>query len=207
MSESYAVEIENLSKSFGRRSVFQNFSMKIVYQSASAIIGPNGSGKTTLLKMIGTLVGYDSGVLKVAATNDGSMIRKHISAFFPNQRGLFPNLNVRENLRLKESLTGGQSDWLIDSFLGEIADLWPHELSVGMRQMVHLAKAAVSPAKIFLFDEPYVSLDVENVAKVNRLVERLRGEKATVLLAVHERDVNHLPPQTEMIRLKMGGQK
>jgi len=196
-----------LRKSYGRNSVFNDFNLEILADSIAAVTGRNGCGKTTLLRIIATLVGFEGGVVEVSGVSlqlSGKVARALVSVGFPNQRGLFPNLKVGENLLALQSLGGGSDPAkceFIRTMLGGMWDLWPHELSTGMRQMVHLSKTFLRHAEVYLFDEPFLSLDQVNVAKFYQMLSKLRADQATVIISTQAQDLGLLPAGTEIIHL------
>ena len=95
-----SIELENVSKRFGERQVFENINLKLESPSSLAIIGPNGCGKTTLLKIICGLIRPSGGTLRTKI--DGQEVRKE------DQRACFslvaPDVDLYEELTSLENL-------------------------------------------------------------------------------------------------------
>ena len=140
------MEIKNLTKKFGDKTVFNNFSVKIPSGKISFIMGESGCGKTTLLKM---LIGLDKDYYGEISGVDGK-----ISCVFQEPR-LFPTLNVIENIRLVERGTKYTASEILKILeLENDAHLYPNELSGGMKMRLALARALYYNGEIFVMDEP-----------------------------------------------------
>jgi NitT/TauT family transport system ATP-binding protein len=148
-----------------------------------AIVGPSGCGKTTLLNLC-------SGWL---TPTSGRVERPAAQRMVFQQDGLFPWLTVDENVRL--GLPRGQADderqradALLDLIgLRRFADVYPHQLSGGMRQRVELARALGGETPLLLMDEPFSSLDYLSRLRLRQELARiLRERPRTVVLVTHD---------------------
>ncbi len=170
------MEIKNLTKKFGNKLVFDNFSIKIPKGKISFIMGESGCGKTTLLRI---LIGLDKDYVGDIKGLDGK-----ISCIFQEPR-LFPTLNVTENLELIErgsKLT--VMELLKITELENDALLYPSELSGGMKMRLALARALYYNGDIFIMDEPFSALDDELKERLlPKLFELLKGK--TVIIVSH----------------------
>jgi NitT/TauT family transport system ATP-binding protein len=128
------------------------------------VVGPSGCGKTTLLKLIAGLLEPTSGrIIFSARPADG----RPRSALVFQEHGLFPWMTVLDNVAFGLEMQGmGQQArhrraraFIEKVGLAPFADNYPHELSVGMRQRVGIARAFVADPQILLMDEPFGSLD------------------------------------------------
>jgi len=154
------------------------------------LLGRNGSGRSTTLKTIMGLVTAKSGTIKF----HGKDITNHTPfslakagiAFVPEDRRIFPNLTVGENLRLA-ALAGRKGLWnekrIYDYFqvLGERKDK-PAKLSGGEQQMLAIARALIANPEIILLDEPMEGLAPLIARNVEEVVRNIKAEGNTILL-------------------------
>ncbi len=160
------LKLENLSFSYGDKTVFDSFSLHLEDGEILAIMGPSGCGKTTLLNLIAGTIRPEGGVIEKDADA--------ISYVFQEPR-LFPWLTVKENL-LAVTGTKKISDKEIVKTLELVElsgteQLYPDQLSGGMKIRISLARAMIADTKLWLLDEPFASLDAE---LRKRLIARLR---------------------------------
>ncbi len=167
------ISLRSVSKSFdrGRSFAVGDVSLDISERVFVAIVGDSGSGKTTLLKMINRLVDPDSGSVRVAGkavdADAPHYLRRRIGYVFQGI-GLFPHLNVAENIGITPRLLGWPEvdirrrvEELIDlvslprSYLARM----PAELSGGQQQRVGVARSLAARPSIMLMDEPFGALD------------------------------------------------
>jgi putative spermidine/putrescine transport system ATP-binding protein len=162
------LEIEHLSKHFGRHTVVNDFNMQLQAGELVTLLGPSGCGKTTVLRMIAGFETPSGGSLRVG---DQDMTRTP-----PQQRGigmvfqsyaLFPNMNAEQNIAFglkMQKLAPAQiarrvADVVRLVELGGKEKHYPQQLSGGQRQRVALARALVVEPRMLLLDEPLSALD------------------------------------------------
>lgn len=180
-----SIVIKNISKSFDAKQIFKNFSLEFPQNGVSMLSGESGVGKTTLLRMISGLDTDFSGEIS------GGGI-KNCSVAFQEYR-LFPTLSALDNLvfanhdkKTAENTKEALEMLLSLGFKESDAQLYPRELSGGMKQRVSLARAFLRKAPILLLDEPTKELDVENASKVLEIIKN-EAEKRLVILVSHNR--------------------
>lgn len=180
------IEAKNVSKSYGSRSIIDDFSIKITRGDRIGIVGPNGSGKTTLLNIIAGLKPCDAGSTKIGTNVEMLTLDQA-------RESLDPNLNLRD------ALTGGGSDMIIlpdgpKHVIGYMKDFLfqPEQartviskLSGGERGRLMLARALAKPSNLLMLDEPTNDLDLETL---DLLQEMLSDYTGTVILVSHDRD-------------------
>lgn len=176
------VEVRDLTKKFGDRTVLNRLSLDIGRGEFVALLGRSGSGKSTLLKV---LVGLDQEI-EGSASVDGT-----VSVAFQQPR-LLPWHKVWRNIVLglrQDNDRAVAEKALAEVRLAEHADKWPLTLSGGEAQRVSLARALVREPDLLLLDEPFGALDALTRLAMHRLVEDLwRTHQPAVLLVTHDVD-------------------
>jgi len=184
------LELSGINAYYDKSHVLQNVSINVEKGEVVALLGRNGSGRSTTLKTIMGLVTAKSGTIKF----HGKDITNHTPfslakagiAFVPEDRRIFPNLTVGENLRLA-ALAGRKGLWnekrIYDYFqvLGERKDK-PAKLSGGEQQMLAIARALIANPEIILLDEPMEGLAPLIARNVEEVVRNIKAEGNTILL-------------------------
>jgi len=168
------IELKNVTKRFGERTVLDRVNLTILEGDITTIIGKSGGGKSVLLKHIIGLLKPDEGEilingkhLKDMTRNERTLFKRQASYMFQNN-ALFDSLTVFENIalplrektRLREDAIKSKVLAKIDQMeLSEVAYKYPSQISGGMQKRVALARALVTEPKIILFDEPTTGLD------------------------------------------------
>jgi branched-chain amino acid transport system ATP-binding protein len=184
------LEIESVNAYYDKSHVLQNVSLAVDAGEVVALLGRNGSGRSTTLKAIMGLVEVKTGAIrfqgKTITNNSPFNLAKLGIALVPEDRRIFPNLTVGENLRLA-ALAGRKGPWtekrIYEYFavLGERKDK-PAKLSGGEQQMLAIARALIANPAIILLDEPMEGLAPLIARNVEDVVRRIRTEGNTILL-------------------------
>ena len=173
-------ELRNVTKAFGDKTVFLDFSYAFAPDRAYALVGPSGVGKTTLLRLIAGLETPDRGVVLRPA---GLRVRM----VFQEDR-LLPQLSVLRNVMLESGAEQTARELLRALELEDEAGALPKDLSGGMRRRTALARALCAQPDLLLLDEPFNGLDRSLREKTAALVfERMRGR--CVICATHDPEV------------------
>lgn len=197
----YMIETRNLTKRFGKLTVFENISVNVKKGEVLAIIGPSGSGKSTFLRCLNHLEEIDGGSIYIEEQKldykDKKGIREialKMGMVFQNFN-LFPHMTALENVMAapltvkkenKEEVTK-QAEALLEKVgLGDKLDYYPAKLSGGQKQRVAIARALAMEPDIMLFDEPTSALDPELVGEVLNVMKDLANEGMTMVVVTHE---------------------
>jgi NitT/TauT family transport system ATP-binding protein len=191
------IRLRNLTKIFNTRSgqmiALDNVSLDIPTGCFFMIVGPSGCGKTTLLRILANLETPSSGSVEITAP---AADRPGNSMVFQGD-SLFPWMTVWDNaaygLKMRK-LPKTEIKDVVDHYLNRIgltrfANAYPHQLSVGMRQRVSIARAFANDPDILLMDEPFSALDEQNKLLLQEELLRIWEEtRKTVLFITHSVD-------------------
>ena len=190
-----AVEIQNLSKDYGKVKAVDRLSLSIPEAEVIGLIGPNGSGKTTTINCLTGLLKPTRGTIKVGVfdvATEGSKARA-ILGVSPQETAICPYLTGRENVQLfgelysvpRKKLSTSVDKTLEKVGLLEEAGRKVGKYSGGMKRRVSIAMALVQDPKIVLLDEPTVGMDPQSRRAVWDFILELRDEGKTILLTTH----------------------
>lgn len=177
------LNVQNLSFSYEKKEVLRNLSFSLEDGEILAVMGPSGCGKSTLLHLIAGLHHGYGGTIETDA--------KRIAYAFQEPR-LFPWLTVEENLRAVIANRAISKEEILAVLskveLKEAANLYPSELSGGMKSRVSLARALLYDGDLYLLDEPFAALDDElRDALSLRLRTKIKDRSASAILVTHQR--------------------
>ena len=186
-----AIEIVSAGKRYKDIWIFRNVSVSFSAGKIYGLIGRNGSGKTMLLKSICGLVRINEGTINVDGKELGSEIDvpESVGAII-EVPGFLPNLGGFANLKYLAKLKNIITDQDIRETL-TLVGLDPNsrkhvgKYSLGMRQRLGIAQAITEDPKILLLDEPMNRLDQQGVDDMKALLNRLRTQGKTIILASH----------------------
>ncbi len=192
--DKFAVIGQGVTKSFDSLRVLQNMSVNIPRGVTYCLLGPNGSGKTTLMRAIMGLVKLDSGDIYVLdePLDQISKVYPRLG-YMPQQRPLYPDITVKENLEFFAGLYGIQGrerDMRIDDVL-KIVDLSETKnritgtLSGGMYQRISLACTLIHSPDLLLLDEPTVGIDPVTKQTFWGYFRDLAKEGKTIVITTH----------------------
>jgi len=175
---------------------------------ALLVQGSNGSGKTTLLRVLAGLLRADSGQVLIQGKPAAPDLRARAVAYLGHLPALKGELTVLENLDFLCGLHGRREGQRIEAAL-EITGMAGYEdaparqLSAGQKKRVTLARMWLSPAPLWLLDEPYANLDLEGINLVNRMVSAHLRDGGATLLTTHGA---YAAPPVRTRMLVLGGQ-
>jgi branched-chain amino acid transport system ATP-binding protein len=183
--------VSGIDAYYGDSHILKNVSLQIARGETVALLGRNGAGKTTTLKSIVGWVRPRAGSVKLngeelAGLEMMEIARKGIS-LVPEERRIFTNLSVADNLRLAQ-ITARKGGWTLDMVyakfprLAERAKNKGDEISGGEKQMLAIARALVQDTKVVLLDEPTEGLAPLIVREVEAIIREIKAAGMTILL-------------------------
>jgi branched-chain amino acid transport system ATP-binding protein len=210
------LRVESVSKHFGSLVAVDNVSMTVEPGELRAVIGPNGAGKTTFFNLISGFLTQTTGKIifdgeDISRLLPARRVWKGIARTFQITE-VFPELTVRENLRIPVEVTAGYrlSPWLSSDADGEIrarvielldmggladkADRLVGEMSHGDQRATEIMMALALKPRLLLLDEPTAGMGDQETYDITQLIRKLhRDQKLTIVLIEHDmRVVFHL---------------
>jgi ABC-2 type transport system ATP-binding protein len=189
-----AVEIAQVTKTFGDTVAVKNLSLSIPEGSIYGFIGPNGSGKSTTMRMIVNIYYPDQGSIRVFGKERAGVGEEHIG-YLPEERGLYRNMKIGELLAFYAELRGGRNtmteidQWLKRFDLEKWKDHKLDALSKGMSQKIQFIATVVPAPRLLILDEPFTGLDPVSSEVIRAAVLDLRKSGTTVILSTHDMNV------------------
>jgi branched-chain amino acid transport system ATP-binding protein len=192
------LDVEDVWTAYGPIVVNRGVSIEVDEGEIVTIIGSNGAGKSTLLKTVAGLMRPKSGTIHLSNENvtgiyaDG--IARRGAVLVPEGRRIFPDLTVRDNLRLggysRTDADGVESDIAaMESFfpiLAEKRDAKGSALSGGQQQMLAIARGLMAKPKILILDEPSLGLAPIIVQEVRSIILSVRNRFGAAVLLVEQ---------------------
>jgi NitT/TauT family transport system ATP-binding protein len=191
------LSIEHLGREFdsegGPLVALKDVNFTVRQREFISVIGPSGCGKSTLIRIVAGLEEPSSGIVAVdgiPVTGPGA----DRGMVFQNYT-LFPWLTVRKNVLFGPKMKGLRDDkankaadeWLKLVGLADFAELYPAQLSGGMKQRVAIARALANDPRILLMDEPFGALDAQTRASMQTHLLRIwQAADVTVLFITHD---------------------
>jgi phospholipid/cholesterol/gamma-HCH transport system ATP-binding protein len=198
-SNTPAVELRHVTKSFGSRRVLDDVCLSVDAGRSICILGRSGTGKSVALKHIVGLIGPDAGRVLIEGEDitrlsgrELSRVRRRIGFLFQNA-ALFDSIRVGENvefpLRRHTTLQDDEIRSRARQLLAQVGlerdyDKMPADLSGGMRKRAGLARALALGPAILLADEPSAGLDPVTAAEIDELLVTLKSGSSTTLVVV-----------------------
>lgn len=182
------LEINGLSKRFGKIQAVQNLNLTISSGQIFGLLGPNGSGKTTTLGMILDVVAPSSGSYRWFEGEPPISARKKIGAILETPC-FYPYLTASQNLKITAHIKQC-SENLIEPVLKQVglSDRKDHHFktySLGMKQRLSIAAALLSDPPVLILDEPTNGLDPQGIAEIRELIKSIAAKGKTIILASH----------------------
>ena len=191
------LKVDSLKKKFQDREgeivALGNISFSVHQREFICVIGPSGCGKSTLIRIIAGLEKQTSGSILLdskpidSPSSDRGMVFQNYT--------LFPWLTIKKNIMFglimsktdRQEANAKAMDWLELVGLSEFSDLYPHQLSGGMKQRVAIARALATRPRILLMDEPFGALDAQTRAQMQSyLLQIWESIDITIIFITHD---------------------
>ena len=187
-------EIQQLNKSFGQYQAVSNLNIKLDEGNILGMLGRNGAGKTTTIRMILDIIKPDSGSILW----QGRPLSKNelTIGYLPEERGLYPKMNVLEQLVYFGRLEGMPAkiakkqalNWLEKLEMTSTIKKKTEELSKGNQQKIQLISALIHDPDFIILDEPFSGLDPVNAEMLKNVVKELISKRKTIIFCSHQMD-------------------
>ena len=193
------IELIGVSKKYGDKVIFDEYSLKIEEGEFVALVGESGCGKSTLLNIIGLIERYDKGYINIDGNDEistnsvtATRLRRHEISYLFQNFALVENSTVRKNLEYVQKKA--RTDITIEEALEAVGlikdiDTKVYKLSGGEQQRVALARLMFKKCDIILADEPTGSLDAGNAQIVLDFLHKLNNNGKTVILVTHDEKI------------------
>lgn len=188
------LEVEGLHAYYELSHVLHGMSLSVAAGEAVAVLGRNGAGKTTMLKAIAGVLAPREGRVRfenqeITGLPPYEIVKRRI-AWIPEERRIFPNLTVYENLKMSRLVVDGGKE--LDRFLDRVFTLFPRlaerinhkgrQLSGGEQQMLTIARGLGCEPRLLLIDEPTEGLMPELVRAIADTMTKIQQEGVAILL-------------------------
>lgn len=194
------IELRNISKKFGERIIFENFSLKIKKGEFVCIMGKSGVGKTTLLNLIALLDKPDSGDVVIGLhTNPNKKVsmdlRRNVLGYIFQNYLLMDNETVKKNLLISKTYNKNFSEKFMNETLNRlgmdknILNKKVYQLSGGEQQRIAISRVILKPHELVLADEPTGNLDIENKKIIMSLFKELKEKGKTIVCVTHDKEL------------------
>ncbi|GIO60917.1 ABC transporter ATP-binding protein [Paenibacillus cineris] len=197
MNETNVLEVLNVSKKAGTRTLVDHVSFSIQAGDVCGFVGPNGAGKTTLIRMMTGLIKPGSGSIRIDGTDVGRERFKALSRVgaIVESPIFFPYMSGRDNLlnlaRLHPNVPGTERKARVEEALSivglsERGSDKVKTYSLGMKQRLGIAQALLGDPRLIILDEPANGLDPMGIRELRQLIQRLNQERGiTFLVSSH----------------------
>ena len=196
------IEFRGVQKAFGPKVVYEDLTLDVFKGESLTIIGGSGQGKSVMLKLLigllrtdGGSITFDGEEVTTKSEKQYTQVRRRIGMLFQGA-ALFDSFNVRENvaygLREHFKMSEGEIDARVAQSLGYVGlpgieEMYPSDLSGGMKKRVGLARAIAIQPEVLLYDEPTTGLDPINTTRINNLILHLKKTlNVTSVVVTHD---------------------
>ncbi|GJJ80945.1 spermidine/putrescine import ATP-binding protein PotA [Pasteurella canis] len=207
------IELRSITKSYGDRTIIENFNLTINNGEFLTILGPSGCGKTTVLRLLAGLEELDSGHIIL----DGEDItnipaeHRHVNTVFQSY-ALFPHMTIFENvafgLRMQKVPNEEIKPRVLEALrmvqLEEYAESKPAQLSGGQQQRIAIARAVVNKPKVLLLDESLSALDYKLRKQMQNELKALQRKLGITFIFVTHDQEEALTMSDRIIVLRKG---
>ena len=201
MAEETVLKVEHISKSFGETTILKDVNFTLDRGESISITSPSGSGKSTILSIVGLLLAPDSGQIIINGKeaiglddDELSQLRRQAFGFVFQHTQLIGSLRAYENAAVPARFDGSQDanadekakELLVTLGLEERLEHYPHQLSVGQKRRVAVARALLLNPQIILADEPTNDLDAGSANSVAEMLFEQPKNGKSLILVTHD---------------------
>ena len=188
----FVLSISDVKKSFADKLAVKGISADVVKGEIFGLLGPNGAGKTTTIRMLMGIIKPDSGTVRAFGNFFGEQA-KPLVGYLPEERGLYEDLTVMENLSYLGALKGASKERVKADALKLLNEVGMQDaahkkvktLSKGMHQLVQLVAVLVHNPLLLILDEPFSGLDPINRELVKDIILKQKKMGKTIILSTH----------------------
>ncbi len=186
------IQVQGLVKRYGDVVAVDHLSFDVEQGEIFGLLGPNGAGKTTTIRVVMDILQPDEGTVQVLGQPPGQANAR--VGYLPEERGLYRNLKVLDNLVYLAELKGvsrssarERAMHLLERIqLEEWASRKVRDLSQGMQQRLQFVASLIHDPKVLFLDEPFQGLDPVNVERIKEFMAELHREGKTIILSTHQ---------------------
>lgn len=183
------IELKDIVKNYDNVEAVKNVSFTALGKQIIGLVGRNGAGKTTLIKMLMGIIKPDAGKIEISYYDN----ENHKVGFLPEERGLYLNMTVKEQLLFIAMLNGLSKKeglenikyYLTQLGILEYLNTKVKKLSKGNKQKIQLISSLVHDPNLIILDEPFSGLDPINAKVLKNLLETLQSNGKTIILSSH----------------------
>ena len=191
----YALEVRNLTKTFGSLKAVNNASFEVPEGSIFGLIGRNGAGKTTTIRMMMNIYMPDSGEVILRGTAVGQEFKNNVG-YLPEERGLYKKMKVLETLQYFAELKGKTGrkvtkkakEYLERFDLTDRMNSKVEELSKGNQQKIQFISTVLHDPEFIILDEPFSGLDPINTNLLKEIILEKKKEGKIIIFSTHLMD-------------------
>ncbi|HWP51504.1 MAG TPA: sugar ABC transporter ATP-binding protein [Clostridia bacterium] len=210
------VSMRRICKSFPGVRALDNVDFELQSGEVMALLGENGAGKSTLMKILSGVYTRDAGEMSIFGKSYGNLTPRQAQAagvaIIHQELNMCGHLSVAENIFLGRErtkgglLANGEMEAEAERILGELKmDISPHqvlgELTISRQQMVEIAKALSTDAKILVMDEPTSSLTAKEISDLFRIIRTLREKGCGIVYISHRlEELQHIVDRVTIMR-------
>jgi len=196
VSEALAIDVHDLTKSFGTRKVVDNFSIQVPRGQVWGFLGPNGSGKTTTIRLLCGLLVPDSGsgtCLGYDIRRESALIKRNVG-YMTQKFSFYEDLSIRENLDFVARVYAVKDrQKIVDQAIEQLGLVRRQQqlagtLSGGWKQRLALAACILHRPQLLLLDEPTAGVDPQARRDFWDEIHQLAAQGLTVLVSTHYMD-------------------
>lgn len=199
MQQELAIEMRNISKSFGALRANDNINLSVRPGEVHALLGENGAGKSTLMNMLSGIYTPDSGTIKVGGeevhfASPKESIRKGIGMIHQHFK-LVDVMSAKENIIIGQPANLFIHGKALSKKVKELSDQYGldidpdkkvYEMSVGEKQTLEIIKVLYRGARILIMDEPTAVLTPQEIKKLFRVIRNMKEQGCSIVIITHK---------------------